>query len=187
MNILIVGNSTLARAVQPLLFSHNVSIVGRQDYDLSLQADCDLLVKHHAHKTDCVVFTQAVMDKDIWNSITVNYTSVVYLITKFYEHMNKGQIIAVSSCSSNWQSWPGIDMHRMLYGSAKASLTQFCANLNRKNVPDQAEKEISIQVYEPNSFASPMSNTEHPITDAAKDLHTLIKDPRISMLQGLNR
>ena len=80
MNILIVGNSTLARAVKPLCFSHNVSIVGRQDYDLSLQADCDLLVKHHVHKTDCVVFTQGTLDNDIWNNVTVNYTSMIYLI-----------------------------------------------------------------------------------------------------------
>lgn len=189
MNILIVGNSTLGHAVKPLCHRHAVRIVGRQDYDLAHREDCEQLVDDYAHTTDCVVFTQGVpiTDDDLWNSITVNYTSAVYLISQFYEHMKQGQIIAVSSATVNWQSWPGIGMNRLIYNCAKTGLSDFCQNLNRKNIPGEEEKPISIQVYEPNAFASKMSTSKQSITDCAKELHTLIENPRISVLQGLNR
>ncbi len=187
MNILIVGNSTLARAVKPLCFSHNVSIVGRQDYDLAHKEDCEQLVDDYAHNTDCVVFTQGTLDNDIWNNVTVNYTSMIYLIAEFYKNMPRGQIIAVSSATVNWQSWPGINMERLVYACNKTGVSEFCRNLNRKNIPGEEEKPISIQVYEPNALASKRSTVKQSITDCAKELHTLIKNPRISVLQGLNR
>ena len=187
MNILIVGNSTLGRALKSLCHLHTVRIVSRNDYDLARQEDCTQLINDYAHNTDCVVLTQGTFDDNIWNNITVNYTSMVYLIAEFYKQMSKGQIIAVSSATVNWQSWPGIDMQRLIYANAKHGVSEFCRNLNRKNIPGQEEKPISIQVYEPNAFASPMSTSNHSITSAAQELYTLIENPRISILQGLNR
>lgn len=187
MNILIVGNSTLGRAVKPLCHPHAVRIVGRQDYDLAHREDCKQLVKDHAQSTDCVVLTQGTLDDDIWNNVTVNYTSMIYLIAEFYKNMSRGQIIAVSSATVNWQSWPGINMERLVYSCNKTGVSEFCRNLNRKNIPGEEEKPIGIQVYEPNAFASKMSTSKQSVTDCAKELHTLIENPRISVLQGLNR
>lgn len=187
MKILIVGNSTLGRAVKSLCTLHTVRIVGRQEYDLVHKEDCEKLVSDYAHNTDCVVFTQGTLDDNIWNNITVNYTSMIYLIAEFYKNMSQGQIITVSSATVNWQSWPGIEMDRLIYNCAKKGLSDFCQNLNRKNIPGEEEKPISIQVYEPNAFASKMSVSKQSITDCAKELHTLIENPRISILQGLNR
>jgi len=185
--ILIVGKSALAQAVRPMCDPHMVKIVGRPEYDLAQEQDCKQLVLDHALDTDCVVFTQGTMSENIWNSITVNYTSTVYLMSLFYKTMHTKQIIAVSSATVNWQSWPKIDMSRMIYACAKAGVSEFGKNLNRKNIPGEQEKDVSIQIYEPNAFASKMSNSTHSITDAAKELRQLIENPRISVLQGLNR
>jgi len=187
MNILIIGNSTLGRAVKSLCHLHTVRIVSRQDYDLAHHENCAQLVNDYAHNIDCVVLTQGTLDDNVWNNITVNYTSMVYLIAEFYKQMSKGQIIAVSSTAVNWQSWPGIDMQRLIYANAKNGVSEFCRNLNRKNHPQQEEKPISIQVYEPNAFVSKMSTSNHSIASAAQELYTLIENPRISILQGLNR
>ena len=187
MNILIVGNSTLGHAVKPLCHLHTVHIVGRQEYDLAHLKDCEQLVNDYAHDIDCVVFTQGTLDDNIWNNVTVNYTSMIYLIAEFYKNMSKGQIIAVSSATVNWTCWPGIPMERLVYACNKTGVSEFCKNLNRKNVPDKEEKPVSIQVYEPNSFDSKMGISNQSITDVAKELHTLIENPRISVLQGLNR
>lgn len=185
MNILIVGKSDLARALKPLCYSHLVTTVGRPDYDLTKQADCDEIIQQY--NPDCVVLTQGVLGGDTWNQITVNYTSTVYLIEGFYRKMSRGQIIAVSSATVNWQSWPGISFERMTYSATKEALSNYCMHLNRKNIPAENEKPVSIQVYEPNAFASRMSNSAESINSVAKELRMLIDNPRISVLRGLNR
>jgi len=188
MRILVVANSSLGKALVPFCKEHEVLVVSRADYNISKQSECDKLVQDYKD-VDCVVLTQGNMDVDVWNSISVNYTSMVYLITKFYDTMPKGQIIAISSASVNWQSWPGINMSRMVYASTKTALSDFCDNLNRKNIPGEEEKPISIQVFEPNIFASKINNykSDTSVEEVAQELYSMIKNPRISRLRSLNR
>jgi hypothetical protein len=186
MNVLIIGKSALAKAVTPLLDQHSVTIVGRPEYDLESKYECNRIVREY--NPDCVVLTQGTLDKDVWNNLTVNSTSAIYLISEFYKKMHNGQIIAVSSATVNWQSWPGTDISRLVYATAKTSLSEFCRYMNRKNMPGEQEKDISIQVYEPNNFVSKMgNNSKQEIITVAEELKMLIENPRISILQGLNR
>lgn len=184
MNILIVGKSDLGIATQKLCGG---IVVGRPQYDLSKEGSCNKLLQDH--NPDCVVLTQGILGKlsTPWEMSTVNYTSMVHLIACFYNKMTQGQIIVVSSATTAWTSWPGIDMDRLVYACNKEALSSFCKNLNRKNIPSQPEKDVSIQVYEPNAFASKMNSNGVNIDIAAKELKYLIENPRISMLQGLNR
>lgn len=186
MKILIVGKSNLGNALADLCKDHDVKVVGRPEYDLSSQFECNRIVREH--EAECVVITQGNIDQDVWNSLTINSTSAIYLISEFYKKMNSGQIIAVSSATSNWQSWPGIELHRLIYATAKTTLSNFCMNMNRKNMPGEEEKNISIQVYEPNNFISRMGvNSQQDIQPVAQELFSLVNNRRISVLQGLNR
>ena len=102
--------------------------------------------------------------------------------------MHNGQIIAVSSATVNWQSWPGIELNRLVYATAKTALSDFCKHMNRKNIPGEEEKDVSIQVYEPNNFVSQMNaNSKQDIQPVAQELFSLVNNRRISVLQGLNR
>ena len=108
--------------------------------------------------------------------------------SEFYKNMSCGQIIVVSSATVNWQSWPGIELPRLIYSTAKTALSNFCMYMNRKNIPGQEEKPISIQVYEPNNFVSRMGiDSEQDIKIVAEELFSLVNNSRISILQSLNR
>lgn len=187
MKIVIVGTSDIARALADLCTEHDVKIVGRPKYNLTDKKACDRLVRDYNHY-DCVVLTQGTRDDDLWNSFTVNATSAIYLISEFYKNMSRGQIIVVSSATVNWQSWPGIELPRLIYSTAKTALSNFCMYMNRKNIPGQEEKPISIQVYEPNNFVSRMGiDSEQDIKIVSEELFSLVNNSRISVLQGLNR
>ena len=187
MKIVIVGTSDIAHALADLCQEHDVKIVGRPEYNLTDKHACDRLVRDYDHY-DCVVLTQGTQSNDLWNSFTVNATSAIYLISEFYKNMHSGQIIAVSSATVNWQSWPGIEMNRLIYSTAKTALSNFCKHMNRKNLPGEEEKPISIQVYEPNNFISRMShNSKIDIEVVANELFSLVNNSRISFLPGLNR
>jgi short-subunit dehydrogenase len=186
MNILIVGKSDLGKELAKLCVEHNVTIVGRPEYDITSQYECNRIVREY--NPDCVVLTQGTLNNDTWNSLTVNCTSTIYLISEFYEKMTCGQIISVSSATVNWQSWPGIETHKLVYATAKTALSDFCKHMNRKNIPDKEEKDVSIQVYEPNNFVSQMGiDSEQDIQPVAQELFSLVNNRRISVLQGLNR
>ena len=186
MKILIVGKSDLGKELIDLCPEHDITIVGRPEYNLLDPKDCQELVQQY--NVDCVILTQGLInDSNLWNMFTLNYTSMVYLIGEFYKCMESGQIIAVSSATVNWQSWPGIDLERLAYANAKTAVSDFCQQMNRKNMPSSPEKQVSIQVYEPNAFASKMSNSDIDISIVAQELLSLVKNPRISVLQGLNR
>jgi len=187
MKIVIVGTSDIAHALANLCQEHDVKIVGRPEYNLTDKNACDRLVRDYDHY-DCVVLTQGTQTNDLWNSFTVNATSTIYLISEFYKNMHNGQIIAVSSATVNWQSWPGIELNRLVYATAKTALSDFCKHMNRKNIPGEEEKDVSIQVYEPNNFVSQMNaNSKQDIQPVAQELFSLVNNRRISVLQGLNR
>lgn len=185
IDLLIVGRSTIAKELEKIY--PESTVVGRAEYDLTVQGHCDKLVQDYMPRK--VAITHGVNHGDLWDMMQVNFTSAVYLIAKFYEKMDTGQIVIVGSATTSWQSWPGIDMDRMVYSTTKAGIREYCANLNRKNLPADAEKNVSVQLYEPNSFFSPMSNysTKTPAHVAAQELSMLIENPRLSILQGLNR
>jgi hypothetical protein len=187
MKILIIGKSDLGKALMSLCPEHDVKIVGRPEYNLLNMEDCKKIVDNY--DADCIILTQgSVNDINLWNMFTLNYTSAVYLISEFYNKMLSGQIIVVSSATVNWKSWPGIEINRLAYATAKGAVSDFCQQMNRKNMPGNSEKNISIQVYEPNNFISKLNNTSKLDTNiVAQELLSLVNNPRISVLQGLNR
>jgi len=186
VNILIVGKSALGNELLKLCSDHTTTIVGKPEFDLSTKKDCNRLINDFS--PDCVILTHGTMCEDSWEQLTTNSTSTIYLIEGFFRKMVTGQIICVSSASVNWQSWPGISFKRMTYAVSKEAVSNYCAHLNRKNIPnDSTSVPISIQVYEPNSFKSKMNNSTLPVSVPAKELRYLIDNPRVSLLRGLNR
>ena len=115
----------------------------------------------------------------------VNLTNTAYLINSLYNKINKGQILFVSSAAVNWVSYPNIDLQRLIYNWTKECISKFCEHLNRKNIDNQ---NISLQVYEPSSFNSKMNIlAKTKIETITKELYSLIENPRISILRGLNK
>lgn len=172
--VLALGKSTLAREL-------GLECVGKPEYDFAVQADCDRCVEEHT--ADCVVITHGVLCDDLWQSMTVNFTSAAYLLDRYYTSMSKGQIILVGSASVNWQSWPGIDTERMYYSASKYALYNIAKQYNRL-----AEKPVSIQVFNTTRFASKMGGDfAVPASQAAQELQMLIDNPRITELSAKNQ
>lgn len=147
--MLILGKGTLGTA----LHSHfpDSLLIGREDFDLSSQCDCDRLIE--TFNPTVVINTVAVnQTHDPWEILTVNFTSAVYLTLGFYEKMSKGQIINISSTSTLWPSYPGVDTGRLCYNLSKESLSGFGRHFNRKIVDDN--KLVTISTLEVGKFPS---------------------------------
>jgi len=183
--ILVLGNSDISKGLFKGSKNHIVTFKGRPEYDFSSQGDCDKIVSESDH--DVVILTYGLLkSKDVWQSLTTNVTSSIYLIQKFYEQMIQGQIIVVSSAAVNWVSYPGIPNDRLIYNHTKETVSKYCEHMNRKNADN--EKNVSVQVYEPNSFKSKMNPTgKADISIVTGELEHLVDHPRISVLRGMNR
>ena len=182
--LLIVGKSTLGLVLASLCEEYDTTIVGRPEYDLSQQQDCDRLIAEH--EADIIVITHGYLGDNTWNSMMVNFVSPSYLTSNFYAKMNKGQIIIVSSASTQWVSYPGITLGRMMYGVAKEAISNFARHFTRKQY-DQQDK-VFVQCFEPSRFPSKMNNFMQgavPI-DVAKDLKQMVDNPRLSNVLSLN-
>lgn len=146
--ILILGKSDLAFALEKILT--NTIIIGKPEYDFSLKEDCDKLIA--LYTPSIVINTVGVIDDNLWNTLTVNYTSPVYLTLKFYEKMNSGSIINISSASAFWVSYPGIDTTRLCYNLSKEALSIFGNHVNRQIIDNT--KNVTITTIEPGKFSS---------------------------------
>ena len=153
--ILITGDSDLAREIKNQC-SGNVHIVGRALYDLSIKKDCDRLISDY---TPQVVINTAALNQsnDVWNILTVNYVSATYLTLGFYNKLDSGHIINISSTSTYWTSWPGISDGRFFYNLSKEALSQFGKNFNRKIV-DTVDKSVTVSTIELGAFKSKFNN-----------------------------
>jgi NAD(P)-dependent dehydrogenase (short-subunit alcohol dehydrogenase family) len=151
--ILILGKGVLATALSVHL-PHSV-MVGRPDFDFAQKTDCDRLLDFYSPSV--VINTVAVNhQKNAWDILITNYVSAVYLTLGFYQRMSEGQIINISSASTIWPSFPGIDSQRLCYNLSKESLSTFGRHFNRKIVNDA--KPVVISTVELGRFASPMND-----------------------------
>lgn len=138
--ILIVGQSTLAKELQQLI--PTAVVVGRPEYDFSVKADCDRLVADYTPSV--IINTYAVNEShNTWDILTINYTSIVYLTLGFYEKMGPGHIINISSTSTYWPSYPGINSGRLCYNISKESLSAFGRHFNRATIDNKNKPMIS--------------------------------------------
>jgi short-subunit dehydrogenase len=153
--ILITGKSDLATAIANKLT--DCIIVGRPEYDFSKKEDCDKLLRDFP-KPDVVINTFGVITDDCWTSITVNYLSPLYITSQYYNLLNKGHIINISSASSWWPTYPGIEDERLYYGIAKRSLSEFGQQFNRAKVDDLTD--VCVTTIEPGKFISKMSKNQ---------------------------
>lgn len=172
--ILIIGKGTLGSALHDH-FSGSL-LVGRPEFDLSLQTDCDRLVASYAPKI--VINTVAVnQSHDPWEILTVNFTSVVYLTLKFYEKMGAGHLINISSASTLWVSYPGIDTGRLCYNISKENLSQFGKHFNRKIVDEN--KSLVLSTLEVGKFPSRFNNNQPgmPVNKIVNLVDDIIQNP----------
>lgn len=174
MTILILGKGTLGRALHAAL---NDSILcGRPEFDLSTKAGCDLLVNS---LTPTVVINTVAVNQthDPWEILTTNFVSAAYLSLMFYNKMESGQIINISSTSTLWVSYPGIDVGRFCYNMSKESLSQFGRQFNRKIVDDH--KSVVLTTLEIGKFASKFNNFQPgmPIEKVVGMVQESIRNP----------
>ena len=183
--ILVLGKSTLASTLKDTYPEYEIEILGKPEYDFSTKTSCDKILANFNH--DVIILTYAInKSDDIFTMIQTNITGVAYIITELYKKITKGQIIFVSSANVNWVSYPNIPEQRMLYGWTKECISKMCEHMNRKNADNL--KNISIQVYEPNSFKSKMNpNGKISIQIVLNELKHIIDNPRVSVLRGMNR
>jgi NAD(P)-dependent dehydrogenase (short-subunit alcohol dehydrogenase family) len=177
--ILLLGKSDLAHAIQRQL-SNPVVIVGRPEYNLLEQSSCDQLVS--AYNPTVVVNTAAANEhQDPWTVLTTNFVSVAYLTLAFYNKMQQGQIINISSTSTYWVSYPGISSGRLCYNLSKESLSQFGRHFNRKIVDDN--KSVMVSTVELGSFPSRFNGHKGNMTieKAASVVCECICNPRTAV------
>ena len=151
--ILILGKGDLAQAINSKL--PDSICVGKPEFDFSQQYDCDRVINMYTPKV--VINTVGVnQHQDLWNILTVNYTSAVYLTVGFYDKMPSGQIINISSASALWASYPDIDTGRFIYNISKENLSTFGRHFNRKIVDDN--KNVIVTTAEIGKFPSKFNN-----------------------------
>ena len=150
--MLVIGKGHLARALHRQW--PDSSLVGRPEYDFSLQSACDQLVADHPDPT-VIINTLGCITNDIWQNLTVNLLAPVYITAK-YMHLADCHIINISSASSWWPSHPDLDIMRFSYNMAKESLSQFGRHINRITIDKPSSATVST--IEPGKFQSPMSN-----------------------------
>lgn len=172
--ILILGKGDLAQAIKNNLPS--AICIGKPEFDFSQQQDCDQLIA--AYMPSVVINTVGANQySDLWNILTVNYTSAVYLTLGFYNKMSTGHIINVSSTSALWVSYPDIDSGRLVYNISKESLSTFGRHFNRKIVDDS--KNVIVTTAEIGRFPSKFNNYQPgtDITKMATVITNLIEQP----------
>lgn len=169
--ILITGRSTLAGELAKNL--NDCIIVGKPDYDFSLKADCDRLIDNYP-TPNVIINTFASIDTDEWDSLTTNYTAPVYLTCKYYDKLQQGHIINISSTSAWWSSFPDIDSKRFFYNISKYNLSEFGRQFNRKIVNDS--KNVVVSTLELGRFESKLSEfTGQKIENIVEQINLVIK------------
>jgi hypothetical protein len=150
--ILLLGKSTIASMIQERV--NNVVVVGRPEYDFSHQDDCDRVIAKY--DPDVVINTFALnQDNNVWDILLVNFVAVSYITHKFYEKLDNKHIINISSASTHWVSFPGIDTGRLFYSVSKECVTNFGKHYNRKT---QDNRKNTVSTIEVPRFASKFNN-----------------------------
>ena len=178
--VLLLGRSDLAYAIQQQL-KEPLIIVGRPDYDFSSRSDCDRVVRDYRPRV--VVNTVAVNENhDPWTVLTTNFVSAAYMTMAFYERMDQGHIINISSAATYWVSYPDIADGRFCYNVSKEALSRFGQHFNRKIVDH--DRNVIVSTIELGSFVSKFnrgSGKMMPIERAAAIVCDCIHDPKTSV------
>lgn len=162
--ILILGKGALGTCVHDKI--PNSTLVGRDQFDLSNKEECNKLID--AYKPETIINTVAVNStNDTWDILTTNFTSQVYLTLGFYQKMSAGHIINISSTSTYWPSYPGINTNRLIYNISKESLSNFGKHFNRAIIDDT--KNVIVSTIELGKFNSKFNNFDGgmSVSDAA--------------------
>ena len=173
--ILILGKGDLASAIK--LVRPDAICVGRPEYDLTSQADCDRLIADYSPTV--VINTVAVnQTHNAWELLTVNFTAAVYITLGFYEKMTQGQIINISSASTLWVSYPDIPTGRFCYNLSKDALSNFGRHFNRKIVDHS--KNIVVSTIEVGKFPSKFNSYQSgmSIDYVAQQIVDLVNNPK---------
>ena len=151
--ILIIGKGCLGTALSNAL--PDCAVIGRPEFDLTSQADCDAIVKQYP-LPDVVINTVGVIADNLWASMLVNFVAPSYITMKYVQTLDKGHIINISSASAWWPSHPGLSLTRFTYNISKESFSKFSQHINRVYVNDN--RDLVITNVEPGAFQSSMSN-----------------------------
>ena len=82
--ILILGKSTIAKELESAL--PNSIVVGKPEYNFSNRHDCNRVVMNYNPDVVINTFALGPQADDVWDQLTVNFTSMVYLTDLFYKN-----------------------------------------------------------------------------------------------------
>jgi len=173
--ILILGKGDLAQAINSILT--DAVCVGKPEFNFGQQQDCDRLIA--TYTPNIVINTVGINQySNPWDVLTTNYTSTVYLTLGFYNKMETGQIINISSASALWVSYPEINTGRFMYNISKENISTFGRHFNRKIVNDT--KPVIVTTAEIGKFPSKFNNYQSgtSIAKIANVIVDLINNPR---------
>jgi hypothetical protein len=74
-------------------------VIGRPEFELTSQADCDAIVKQYP-LPDVVINTVGVIANDLWASMLINFVAPSYITMKYVQILDKGHIINISGVTA---------------------------------------------------------------------------------------
>lgn len=176
--ILILGKSSLAKVLQKKLLQ--AVIVGRPEFDLSQKQECDRLVREY--RPEIVINTVALNDDhDVWDIMTVNTVSMMYLTIKFYQSPGIQHIINISSTSTYWVSHPDITDTRLAYNFSKQCISDFGRAYNRKIVDTNGARVSTVELGSFSSRFNHYAPGRMTVNQAADTVMTVLDMPLTSV------
>ena len=152
-SVLVIGGGQLARHFAETRQQYKIDVVTRKDYDLTVEQDCNEL-STKCLNYDYILITAGKLSEttNAWNMLISNTVGPCSIISKLIELQYQGHIVVISSHASNWTSWPGISLNRLVYNCSKNALSNFVDSCSL------AFNKPTFTTIEPPSFKTSMSN-----------------------------
>lgn len=150
MNIAIVGGGGLTQSFVNKYPEHQCAVFERTQYDITEQSVCNQLVEQLVD-FDAVIISAGTMLPDTWRMWLVNTVAPSYILEKLFEKNYQKRIVLISSNAGNWNSWPDITFHRLVYNNTKHAISLFVSGA------EQGGLLKNCVVVEPSRFKSAMS------------------------------
>lgn len=150
MKIAIVGGGGLTQAFVNKYPEYQCTVFERSKYDISDQTTCNQLVDQLVN-FDAVIISAGTMAADTWRMWLVNTVAPSYILEKLIEKKYQNRIVMISSNAGNWNSWPDITFHRLVYNNTKHAISLFVSGA------EQGGLLKNCVVVEPSRFKSAMS------------------------------
>jgi len=143
----IIGNGVLASSIANKIACR---IFDRKHWDLRYVMPDDVLLE--IVRYDKIVFCAGICKGEPTEIFQVNFMAPINLIENLIKCNYQGHLVLIGSHAASWVSWPEIDFKRLCYNVSKNSLRNLAKALVQSSLCP-----MSITIFEPTKFASPMN------------------------------